>query len=72
LLGTEGTAAPALAGQLLDDVPAEVAARAREWERHVVEIETGLPPGAEPGARPRPEYDPQQHPIRERDAAKAA
>ena len=43
---------------LLDSLPAEVLAAAREWERHVVEVETGLPPGAAPGAAPRPGFDP--------------
>ncbi|MFI6030791.1 TnsA-like heteromeric transposase endonuclease subunit [Amycolatopsis magusensis] len=57
LLGNDSPSAPVLAGQVLDDVPADVAARARQWERNVVEVETGLPRGAEPGARPRPEYD---------------
>ena len=29
---------------LLDSLPGEVLAAAREWERHVVEVETGLAP----------------------------
>ncbi|MRH88592.1 TnsA-like heteromeric transposase endonuclease subunit [Nocardia sp. SYP-A9097] len=61
-----------LVGQNLEDVPAEAAARAREWERHVVEVETGPPLGAEPGTHPRPEYDPATTTVREREAAKAA
>jgi transposase InsO family protein len=72
VLSEQPTPAPALAGQLLTDVPAEVAGRAREWERHVVEVETGLPPGAAAGTRPRPEFDPQLRTVRQRDAAKAA
>ena len=40
---------------LLDSLPEEVLAAAREWERHVVEVETGLAPDAEPGTEPRPE-----------------
>ena len=43
---------------LLDGLPEEVLAAARDWERHVVEVETGLAPDAEPGAEPRPGYDP--------------
>lgn len=43
---------------LLDGLPEEVLAEAREWERHLVEVETGLPPDAGPGVVPRPEYDP--------------
>ncbi|MDF3313400.1 Mu transposase C-terminal domain-containing protein [Rhodococcus sp. T2V] len=61
-----------LAGQSLTDVPAAAADRAREWERHVVEVETGLPPGVGPEAVPRPEYDPARTTIRQREAAKAA
>ncbi|MEU2514475.1 hypothetical protein [Streptomyces syringium] len=40
-----------------------------EWERHVVEVETGLPAGAEPGTPVRPEYDPAR-PLVERARAK--
>ncbi|MBY6386611.1 DDE-type integrase/transposase/recombinase (plasmid) [Rhodococcus erythropolis] len=61
-----------LAGQSLADVPANATERARDWERHVVEVQTGLPPGADPGATPRPEYDPARTTIRQREAAKAA
>jgi putative transposase len=57
---------------LLDSLPAEVLAAAREWERHVLEVETGLPPGAGPDPRPRPEYDPATRTLAQRDAAKAA
>lgn len=56
---------------LLDGLPEPVVARARAWERHVVEVETGLPPDAPPGATPRPEYDPQRRSLPEREAAKA-
>jgi transposase InsO family protein len=71
VLGGESSTAPALAGQLLGDLPAEAAARAREWERHVVEVETGLPPGAASGTQPRPEFDPQLRTVSQREAAKA-
>ena len=30
---------------LLDALPEDVLAAAKRWERHVVEVETGLPPG---------------------------
>lgn len=43
---------------LLDSLPEDVLAAAREWERHVVEVQVGLPPDAAPDAVPRPEYDP--------------
>ena len=57
---------------LLDSLPGAVLDTAREWERHVVEIETGLPPGAEPGVAPQPEYDPTSTTVVDRDRAKAA
>jgi hypothetical protein len=43
---------------LHDGLPTAVLDAAREWERHVVEVETGLTPRSEPGAAPRPGYDP--------------
>ncbi|MGH3803658.1 MAG: hypothetical protein ACRDTD_26715, partial [Pseudonocardiaceae bacterium] len=42
---------------LLEAMPEHVVAAAREWERHLVELETGLPPDAAADARPRPEYN---------------
>ncbi|MFJ5820747.1 Mu transposase C-terminal domain-containing protein [Streptomyces microflavus] len=68
--GTEHRAAVEPFG-LLDSLPESVLASAREWERHVVEVETGLPPTTDPGTRPRPEYDPAERSLAERDAAKA-
>ena len=56
---------------LLDSLPAAVLAAAREWERHVVETQTGLPPGALPGTAPRPGFDPVVTTLAQRDAAKA-
>ncbi|MEV0809859.1 hypothetical protein [Micromonospora sp. NPDC050200] len=57
---------------LLEALRATVIERARQWERHVVEAQTGLPPGAPQGARPREPYDPARHTLAERDTAKAA
>jgi len=57
---------------LLDSLPEAVLAGAREWERHVVEVETGLPPDAAPSSPSRPEFDPARTTLNERDAAKAA
>ncbi|MCI2421092.1 hypothetical protein MOQ72_26975 [Saccharopolyspora sp. K220] len=53
-------------------LPADVLAAARDWERHVVEVETGLPPSAAEGTVPRPGFDPAAHTLAERDRAKAA
>lgn len=57
---------------LLDSLPAPVLAAAKEWEHHVVEVTTGLPPGTAPGTVSRAGYDPALHSLAERDAAKAA
>ncbi|MFF3693792.1 Mu transposase C-terminal domain-containing protein [Streptomyces sp. NPDC002221] len=57
---------------LLDSVPDAALAAAREWERHVVEVQSGLPPDPQPDSAPRPEYDPAVRSLAERDAAKAA
>jgi len=51
-------------------LPGEAVAQAREWERHLVEVVTGLPPGAPQDAKPRPQYD-VAVPLNERDRAKA-
>lgn len=50
----------------------EVLERARWWERHIVEVITGLPPGTADQATPRPEFDPAVRSLREREAAKAS
>jgi putative transposase len=57
---------------LLDSLPEGVLAEARDWERHVVEVESGLPAGASPGTTPRPEYDPAARTVVQRTEAKAA
>ena len=66
------TPTPLMAGTAAAGDPIAVLPAAREWERHVVEIETGLPPGAEPGVAPKPEYDPTSTTVVDRDRAKAA
>ena len=57
---------------LLDGLPVKVLEEAREWERHIMEVETGLPPNSLPGATPRAGFDPANTTIAERDQAKAA
>ncbi len=52
---------------LLEGVPARVLERAREWERHVVQVRTGLPPDALARAVPRPGFDPAATTVGERD-----
>ena len=64
-------AAAALPPQgLLDSLPAEALDQARWWERHIVEVITGVPPETGTGARPRPEYDPSARTLRQRELAK--
>jgi putative transposase len=55
---------------VLDRLPAERVETARWWERHLVEVITGVPPGSLPGTRPRPEYDPARRSLRQRELAK--
>jgi putative transposase len=55
---------------VLDRLPAETVGNARWWERHLVEVISGLPPGSPPGTRPRPEYDPARRSLRQRELAK--
>jgi hypothetical protein len=57
---------------LLDGVPEPVAEQARWWERHIVEILTGLPPEHEPTATPKSKYDPAGVSLRQRELAKVA
>lgn len=45
--------------------------RAHWWVPHIVEVLTGLPPGAPPGVRPRPEFDPARRTLGEREEAKS-
>ena len=40
---------------LVDSLPAEVLATVRWWERHLVELLTGVPPDAATGASPKRE-----------------
>jgi transposase InsO family protein len=57
---------------LLDSLPADAVDQARWWERHIVEVITGVPPEARQDARPRPEYDPAARTLRQRELAKVS
>lgn len=57
---------------LLDTVPEVALRKARFYEKHLIEVETGLPPDAPKGTVPRPEYDPQWRTVNERVVSKAA
>ncbi|MFF3336931.1 Mu transposase C-terminal domain-containing protein [Streptomyces sp. NPDC002888] len=56
---------------LMESVPARERERALAWQRHIREIETGLPDGPGSVGMPRPEYDPQRTSMAEREQAKA-
>ncbi|MFJ2637352.1 transposase [Streptomyces sp. NPDC087422] len=67
-----GTAGPAPAPRwgLFASAPARERERALAWQRHIREIETGLPGGPGSGGTPRPEYDPSRL-LADREQAKA-
>ena len=68
-----GPAAPMIEPRaLLDALPDVVLAAAKDWERHVVEVETGVPPDAPTGIGPRPGYDPVTQSMAAREKVKAA
>jgi putative transposase len=67
-----GHGRPLPAAGLADRLPGEVRASARWWERHVVEVLTGLPPDAPAGSAPHPDYDPARRSLRQRELAKHA
>jgi hypothetical protein len=71
VLSTAGPCRRAGPLALPDDLPPTVAERALWWERHLVEMLTGLAPDAAPGTRPRAEYDPAAVSLRVRETAKA-
>jgi hypothetical protein len=64
------TRAALTSAALLDGVPAEAARQALWWERHLVEVLTGLPPEQERGTRAKPQYDPAVRSLRQREIAK--
>jgi Mu transposase, C-terminal len=61
-----------LASGTLALLPEHVLNDARWWEGHIVEVLTGMAPGAAAGTPPRPEYDPAATTLRDRERAKAA
>ena len=54
----------------MERLPAATAERGRWWERHLIEVITGVPPDSPPGTRPRPAYDPAVRSLRQRELAK--
>lgn len=56
---------------LFQTVPLPAQERALAWQRHIREVETGLPGGPGDGGVPRPEYDPGRWTLAMREQAKA-
>ena len=56
----------------VEGLPGEALEAASWWERHIVEVIYGLPPGAPGGTGPRPEYDVDRSSLTSREKAKAA
>ncbi|GGS25383.1 hypothetical protein GCM10010269_75100 [Streptomyces humidus] len=54
------------------EFPKAAADQARWWERHILEVQHGLPPDAPEGTKPRPGFDPKRHSLAQRERAKAA
>jgi putative transposase len=63
---------PLSAAGLADLLPDDVRASAQWWERHIVEVLTGLPPDPPAGSDPHPDYDPARRSLRQRELAKHA
>lgn len=57
---------------LLGDLPEDVVAQARWWERHLGEVLRGRDPEAPRDAAVKPEYDPATRSLRQRELAKVA
>ena len=60
-----------LAAGLLNGVPAEAVQDALQWEQHIVEVLTGIPPDGPAQAPAKAEYDPATRSLAQREAAKA-
>ncbi|MEY9934152.1 transposase InsO family protein [Catenulispora sp. GP43] len=57
---------------VLEGLPDDVVAKALEWERHLIEIDAGVPAGASRKVPGRPAYRPKRRSLAERIEAKAA
>lgn len=55
---------------VLEGLPVEVVDKAEWWERHLVELLTGVAPTAAAGSTARPEYDPLRATLRQREISK--
>lgn len=72
IVGGSGQKRPPVSGSALAGLREDVAKDALRWERHIVEVFTGVDPDAEQGTEPRPQYDPAVYSLAQREEAKAA
>jgi putative transposase len=72
IVGGADLVRPPLSAAALGGVPRGAVEEALRWERHVVEVLTGIPPDAPPGTAARPGYDPAAFTLAQREQAKAA
>ncbi|MGW0737109.1 hypothetical protein [Streptomyces sp. NPDC002851] len=56
---------------LFEGVEVRARERALAWQRHICEVESGLPDGPGSGGVPRPQFDPERWSLAEREQAKA-
>lgn len=56
---------------LFETAPEEARRKALAWQRHIREVESGLPGGTDSGGVPRAEYDPDRFTLAQREEAKA-
>ncbi|MFF1284500.1 transposase [Streptomyces sp. NPDC058299] len=57
---------------LFETAPESARHKALAWQRHIREVESGLPGGPGSSGVPRAEYDPERFTLAQREAAKAA
>ncbi|WP_326589279.1 Mu transposase C-terminal domain-containing protein [Streptomyces brevispora] len=57
---------------LFETAPEDARRKALAWQRHIREVETGLPGGTDSAEMPRAEYDPDRFTLAQREEAKAA
>lgn len=71
IVGGADRARPPLSAALLNGVPQPAIDDALRWERHIVEVLTGTPPGPASDVVARAEYDPATRSLAQREQAKA-
>lgn len=65
-----GLRPPLCSEEMLAGIPEAAVEKALWWERHIIEVLTGRPPGSPPGTRPRPQFDTAKRSLRQRELSK--